>query len=197
MTEEPTETRIRLAAFKLFSEQGYHGTSMRDVAKEISVSVGVVTYHFSSKEALYLGAVEGPYAAFSDRIRTIVQSGEPSSERLKHLMELLAYAQGDDLRLLRLLLRQILSGAAPLGPMVPMFLKGHVGPVLGLMMEAVRDGVLDVRYVPGIAPLLVGGMTFSAMFAHGVSELPMLGALAVNIPKHAVTTMCLMLGIDP
>jgi AcrR family transcriptional regulator len=44
--------RIRNAALRLFSEQGYAATSIRAVAAEAGVSAGLVQHHFPSKETL-------------------------------------------------------------------------------------------------------------------------------------------------
>ncbi|OLB65004.1 MAG: hypothetical protein AUI10_08695 [Actinobacteria bacterium 13_2_20CM_2_72_6] len=44
--------RIRDAALRLFTERGNDGTTIRDIAKEAGVSLGLVRHHFGSKEAL-------------------------------------------------------------------------------------------------------------------------------------------------
>jgi AcrR family transcriptional regulator len=48
--------RILRAAEPLFVANGFHGTSMRDVAEAADVPLATVVYHFARKEALY-GAV--------------------------------------------------------------------------------------------------------------------------------------------
>jgi AcrR family transcriptional regulator len=48
------------AAARLFARQGYHATSMRDIAAAAEMLPGSVYYHFASKEALLLAVyVEG------------------------------------------------------------------------------------------------------------------------------------------
>jgi TetR/AcrR family transcriptional regulator, regulator of cefoperazone and chloramphenicol sensitivity len=44
--------RIRDGAMELFSERGYAGTSIRDVAQSAGVSPGLVQHHFGSKAGL-------------------------------------------------------------------------------------------------------------------------------------------------
>lgn len=51
-----TKTKILDAAEKLFSEQGFVATSLREITSEAGVNLAAVNYHFQSKEAL-LGAV--------------------------------------------------------------------------------------------------------------------------------------------
>jgi AcrR family transcriptional regulator len=49
-----TELRLLDAAFELFLEQGYHGTSMRQVAAQAGITPGSIYNHFESKEALFV-----------------------------------------------------------------------------------------------------------------------------------------------
>jgi AcrR family transcriptional regulator len=50
---ELTRTAILQAAHDLFIKQGYHGTSMRQIAKDANIALGGLYNHFSSKEAVF------------------------------------------------------------------------------------------------------------------------------------------------
>jgi len=52
------------AAERVFSERGYHSTSIRDIAREASFSVGGVYQFFASKDELYLRVLEGQWEHF-------------------------------------------------------------------------------------------------------------------------------------
>lgn len=47
-----TRQDILACARRLFEQQGYNGVSMRDMARELGISVGNLTYHFKKKENL-------------------------------------------------------------------------------------------------------------------------------------------------
>lgn len=47
-----TRGSILLAALRLFSRNGYEGTSMRDIAGEVGISQGAIYKHFAGKDAL-------------------------------------------------------------------------------------------------------------------------------------------------
>jgi AcrR family transcriptional regulator len=51
-TGADTKQEILAAATRLFSDYGYRGTSLADIAHEIGYSKASVLYHFASKEAL-------------------------------------------------------------------------------------------------------------------------------------------------
>lgn len=52
-----TQDKLLDAALIAFSESGYEGTSTRDIAERAGVHHPLITYHFSSKEALWKKAV--------------------------------------------------------------------------------------------------------------------------------------------
>lgn len=58
MTEQPkvkkTKENILNVAAALFSEYGYNGTSLRDIAQKLDMKAGSLYYHFDSKEQLVL-----------------------------------------------------------------------------------------------------------------------------------------------
>ena len=55
---EDTPTRILKAALVGFSERGYSGTSMRQIAAIVGVQAPSIYAHFSSKEALLKALLE-------------------------------------------------------------------------------------------------------------------------------------------
>jgi len=50
---ERSQGAILQAALRLFSKQGYRGTSIREIADEAGLSTGNVYHHFPDKEALF------------------------------------------------------------------------------------------------------------------------------------------------
>src|SRR3990170_6094263 len=49
-----TRAAIFDAAYHLFLDQGYHGTSMRQVAREAGITPAAIYNHFEGKEALFI-----------------------------------------------------------------------------------------------------------------------------------------------
>lgn len=56
MSSDPADllpqARIRLAALELFGQQGFHKTTVRQIAERAGVSPGLVIHHYGSKHAL-------------------------------------------------------------------------------------------------------------------------------------------------
>lgn len=55
---EQTRTTILKNANRLFLQQGYHGTSMRQIAQEAGVAVGSIYNHFEGKEDIFQAVIE-------------------------------------------------------------------------------------------------------------------------------------------
>jgi AcrR family transcriptional regulator len=54
--DRATTERLLDTAEKLFAEHGYDGVGMRALAEEAGVNLGATTYHYGSKEKLYIEA---------------------------------------------------------------------------------------------------------------------------------------------
>lgn len=51
--QDTTKAEILRAAQELFVRQGYHGTSMRQIASQAGIALGGIYNHFSGKEAIF------------------------------------------------------------------------------------------------------------------------------------------------
>ncbi|MCB2050927.1 MAG: TetR family transcriptional regulator [Novosphingobium sp.] len=74
------------AAIRLFGKQGYTGTSMRDIANEVGVLPGSLYAHIQSKEALLVEIVADGIGRFLGAIRSHVDAGATSKERLRRMI---------------------------------------------------------------------------------------------------------------
>ena len=61
MQQRSEETRARIieSAVKLFSNRGYNAASVDDICTEAGISKGAFYHHFESKQALFLGLLDG------------------------------------------------------------------------------------------------------------------------------------------
>jgi AcrR family transcriptional regulator len=56
--EDQTRWRILAAAAERFADQGYAATSIRDIARDVGVTVGAIYVHFPSKDRLLVAVSE-------------------------------------------------------------------------------------------------------------------------------------------
>lgn len=57
-SQPSTAERIKQAAVTMFTESGYEGTSMSEIAKEVGIKTPSIYAHFKSKEQLFLQLLE-------------------------------------------------------------------------------------------------------------------------------------------
>jgi len=84
------------AAAKLFSERGFHATSMRDIAKAVGMLSGSIYYHFASKEEMLLAVYEEGVRGMAEAVEQAVASANDPWARLEaastaHLNALIAH----------------------------------------------------------------------------------------------------------
>lgn len=91
MTSEKTATRrsredVIEAAARLFAERGYHGTSMRDLGRELGLLGSSLYSHVSSKEDLLVEVVELGASKFEASARRAVESSDDPGDQLRALL---------------------------------------------------------------------------------------------------------------
>lgn len=75
--------RVKLTALRMFSEHGYAGVSMRDLAKELNIQAPSIYSHFASKDALLVATLL-PFLDELDAVlaqRPTGNTSDPSQQR--------------------------------------------------------------------------------------------------------------------
>jgi AcrR family transcriptional regulator len=67
-TAVDTRTRIQQVALRLFIENGYEATSLREIAEEIGVTKAALYYHFKSKDEIVTSLIDDNVARLTDLI---------------------------------------------------------------------------------------------------------------------------------
>jgi AcrR family transcriptional regulator len=85
-TRTPRRTELVAVAARLFSQRGYHGTSMQDLGNELGIQRGSLYAHIGSKEELLFDVVDDGAERFLGRGRRALESGGGAAERLRALL---------------------------------------------------------------------------------------------------------------
>jgi AcrR family transcriptional regulator len=76
-----TKERILAIAGELFARQGYTGTTIADIARELGTTTAALYYHFPSKADILIGLLDEPMRAYR-RIIASLDAGRPVPEEL-------------------------------------------------------------------------------------------------------------------
>lgn len=86
VTTKRTRDDVVRAAGRLFADRGYHGTSMRDLGKELGLLGSSLYSHVSSKQDLLVDVVEEGARLFEASARTAMATPGTAGDRLDALI---------------------------------------------------------------------------------------------------------------
>ena len=86
VTKTPRRAELVRAAARLFSERGYHGTSMQHLADALGLQRGSLYAHIGSKEELLLDVVEEGAERFLERGRQAAGEDATAADRLRDFL---------------------------------------------------------------------------------------------------------------
>ena len=78
--------QILEVAARLFSERGYHATSMRDIGEATGILAGSLYSHIQGKEDLLFGIVQRAADAFLSGLEAVLATEAPPEEKLRLAM---------------------------------------------------------------------------------------------------------------
>lgn len=83
---KPRREQIQDVASRLFSERGYHATSMRELAGELGMQGGSLYAHISGKEDLLVQIVNRASGQFDEALFSLRQQPLPADHKLREAM---------------------------------------------------------------------------------------------------------------
>mgnify|MGYP003638158622 CR=1 FL=1 len=86
VTTNEAETKLLNSALRLFSQQGYEGTSIREIIEGAGVTRPVLYYYFENKEDLFRRLFETKFSELIERIDAAASRDETAVQRLKGII---------------------------------------------------------------------------------------------------------------
>ena len=169
--ERPDE--LVAAALKLFAEQGFAKTNLRDVAKAAGVSKGTVYLYFKNKEDLLRAAVQkttAPILDFGDDLE--LESEAPASELLRTLV--VGWVDEFERRAVSGLPKLVVAESANFPEIAELFVDSILMRARRLFQRVLKRGVragefraeLDVRQATHV---LLGPIIWSQIHQHSLA----------------------------
>ncbi len=91
-----TRQRLLRAALRLFTEQGYHGTTTPALARAAGIAEGTIYRHFPSKERLFRAVWRATHEWAADHVKSARLQGQPAEVQLRAVGMRLAKAASQD-----------------------------------------------------------------------------------------------------
>ena len=161
---EVSRLAIEDAAFELFMEQGYHATSMRQIADRAEIALGGIYNHFSSKEDIFAAIIldKHPYKQVLPIV--LAAEGNTAEQLIRNAARALVTELGSRPELIKLIFIELVEFN---GKHVSNLIN-EIAPKLIPMFERVIHVRKNLRKIP--PPILVRSF-LGMFFAFYITEL--------------------------
>jgi TetR/AcrR family transcriptional regulator, fatty acid metabolism regulator protein len=95
------------AAVRVFARKGYHACRVGDIAKEAGVAYGLLYHYFSSKEEVLATIFRETWSQLIETTRSIEATGDPASDQIRKLAEVILRTWRRNPDLVRVLVREV------------------------------------------------------------------------------------------
>jgi AcrR family transcriptional regulator len=196
---DATRERIVVAALDLFSELSFDGATTREIAARAGVTQPLVGYHFSSKDELWVAAVDRIFAQLDEALTARAQGlrGVDELTTAKLLIREFVHFSAAHPQLHRIITQECKTD----GPRMDWLVERHVRRVYDQTV-AMLDGLVAAGHLPAVPAahlyyLLTGAAP--TMFVLG-PECRRLTGLDPQAPEvieaHADAVITLLFGTD-
>lgn len=152
------EPRILAAARARFLSDGVDGTSLRSIASDAGTSIGMVYYYFETKDELFFGVVEELYCKLLSETERAIAADVAVRERIERLYARVAALTDEELLVMRLVAREMLTSSTRFARLRERFESGHVAQLERLVRDGYASRAFDRRLHPMLVMLMVAGM---------------------------------------
>jgi len=134
-----TRLAIEEAAIVLFMEQGYHATSMRQIAEQTGLALGGIYNHFSSKEEIFQGIIidKHPYRIILPAI--LAAEGETLEEFFKNAFHIITSELGKRPEFVNLMLIELVEFKGKHGAVMLREIAPKVLPIFERVIKSRKD----------------------------------------------------------
>ena len=133
---EVTRVAVEDAAIQLFMEQGYHATSMRQIAKRAGLALGGIYNHFSSKDEIFEAIIidQHPYKKILPLI--LAAKGDTAEEFFRNAFQIVINELGKQPEFINLMFIELVEFKGKHGAVM---LREIAPRVLPIFEKAIRN----------------------------------------------------------
>ena len=173
---EATRQALLRAGAELFSERGFDGVSIEDLAARAGFNKALVSYHFGGKRGLYVAILDSAFAAMAERLKAIEAGAPGAREALHGYVRAFEQMTRERVGFPTLFLREVLS--AGIEPSVLPHLIEIIGVSRRLAARGAREGLFR-----RVDPLLLHfGLVGSLAFFFATEPARQRAAAAGRVP---------------
>lgn len=176
---EVTRLAIEDAAISLFLEQGYHATSMRQIADRAELALGGIYNHFSSKDEIFEAIIvdQHPYKKILPLIAAV--EGRTAQEFFDKAFRIVVTELGNQPEFINLMFVELVEFKGKHGSMMLREIAPSVLPVFEKLVKNMKD----LRYKN---PAVLMRSFFGAVIAYFTTEMILANSVISHLlPKNS------------
>ena len=155
---DQTTQRIIKAAATIFSEVGFAGARVDEIAKCAGVNKATIYYHIGDKQAHYAQVIHTLFEDAADRFERNVGKAQSPVEKLKFYIQTVADAMQRHPELAAIMLWEQAAGGRNFPEMVDQSLARILAVISGILQEGTDKGVF-IETEPFIVHMMIIGTT--------------------------------------
>ena len=171
---------ILQASLHLFAEKGFHGTSMRDIARSADITEGLIYHYFENKRDLFRAIIDEH--SFLPLLRTLPELAEHLD--LRGLLVVLARGFFDVLRQNTELTRLLLQEVQVFPEEKEAFFSDAVGQSISELAQ-ILDSRMNERTRAQIDPQVAARIFFNSLLAFFVEQEILGGKQVLPADEHS------------
>jgi TetR/AcrR family transcriptional regulator len=153
-----TTRRILKAAATSFSEVGFAGARVDEIAKRAGVNKATIYYHLGDKKALYAQVIHTLFGDAADRFERNVDQVQSPVDKLKRYIQTVVDMLEHHPELSAIMLREQASDGRNFPDMVAQNLARILAVITGILQEGAEKGIF-IQTMPFVVHLMIIGTT--------------------------------------
>lgn len=168
MSGDERRSQILQIAIELFSQNGFRGTTTKEIARAAGVSEAMVFRHFATKNELYHAildykACEGKFANPLEAMQGAMASKDDAKVFYQLIRNALNKHEKDP-QFMRLLFHSVLEGHE----LAEMFIERNIVPIYGLLSDYISRRQAEGAIRPDIKPRVIVRACLGMMIHHAL-----------------------------
>lgn len=143
LMKKSTRENLLEKAELLFSQKGFNGTSIKDVAAEVNVTKQGLLHHFPTKEKLYAAVLNEASSYITEHINLLISKNTNSKQQLIEFFENLLNAEGRTHQVIVLLIRELLDNEERADKSNRWYLKPFLDQLIHVTKSSQEKGLLS------------------------------------------------------
>lgn len=184
---EATRTRLLAAAEELFANQGYEGTSVRELAAKAGCNLSLISYHFGSKEGLLTELVATKARTVGDRLAALAGQPLDASDAIRAYASFVIEFASANQPFLRMMFRDVIGSQHPALDELRARIRENFRNLERLLAGGLDAGCLRDVDRPVAAVGLAGALLFYFVAYPLTSSL--IGPLTPELTERLATTI--------